>query len=60
MTSREHLIVDLINDPTCIALMVRDGVKAHEVLNLMRSVRPMVQTESSYRRLREEVKRQVA
>ena len=53
MTSREHFIVDLINDPTCITLMVRDGVKAHDVMNLMRTVRPMVLTESSYRRHRE-------
>ena len=53
MTSTERLVVDLINDPTCIALMVRDGVKAQHVMNLMKSVRPMVAMDPSYRRQRE-------
>ena len=53
MNSHEHLVGDFINDSTCVTLMIRDGVKAHDIMNLMRSVRPMVLTESSYRRQRE-------
>ena len=60
MTSREHRIVDLISDQTCIALMDRDGVRARGVLNLMKSVRPLVLTEHSYRRHREGLSRLVA
>lgn len=57
MTSRERVIVDLLNDPTCIAMMVRDGVRARDVLNLMKSVKPLVLTEHSYRRRREDMAR---
>ena len=60
MNSRERLIVDLLLDPTCMTLMGRDGVKARDVLNLMRSIKPLVLTESSYRRQRERMIRLVA
>ncbi len=50
MTSRELLIVELLSDPTCKTMMFRDGVRAQDVLNLMKSVRPLVLREGSYRR----------
>ncbi len=48
MTSRERKILDLINDQTCIAMMVRDGVKTGDILNLMNSVKPLVALDRSY------------
>lgn len=56
MTSRERALVDLLNDPTCVAIMARDGVRARDVLNLMKSVKPLVLAERSHRR-REEMPR---
>jgi len=47
MTARENIILDLINDPICVALMNRDGVKRHDVLALMRATRPLVTRERS-------------
>jgi len=41
MTARDNAIFYLINDPICIALMTRDGVHAHDILNLMRSIKPL-------------------
>ena len=41
LSERDHSLFDLLNDPTCLALMKRDGVKHHEVIKLMRSVKPL-------------------
>ena len=60
MTSREHLIIELLSDPTCKTMMFRDGVRAQDVLNLMRSVKPLVLRESSYRRQQERLSRLAA
>ena len=54
MTLREQRIADLISDPACVALMARDGVRARDVLTLMLSVRPLVVSDASYRRLKEQ------
>ena len=50
MTSRKHHIIDLIDDPICVALMACDGVNARDVMTLMKSVRPLVILDRSYRR----------
>ena len=60
MTPRERLIGDLLSDPTCRILMFRDGVRSQDVFDLMRSVKPLVLTECSYRRQREGLSRLVA
>jgi hypothetical protein len=42
MTDDHPLLFDLIQDPICQLLMERDGVKALDVLRLMRSIRPVI------------------
>lgn len=58
--SKDCLILDLINDPTCVAMMVRDGIKAHDVLNLLRTIKPMVAMDNSYRHRRGQAWRHAA
>ena len=40
MDTHRPRLIDLIDDPICHLLMRSDGVKARDVLKLMRSVRP--------------------
>lgn len=42
LTDKDCTLFDLIYDPTCMVLMKRDGVKHHDVLRLMRSIKPLV------------------
>jgi hypothetical protein len=42
MTVSYHRLLELINDPICLTLMERDGVTPRDVVNLMRSVKPVV------------------
>ena len=45
-SARDRLIIDLLTDPVCVAVMKRDGVKPREVLKLMRTVIPVTAKES--------------
>jgi hypothetical protein len=42
MDASYHRLLELINDPICLTLMERDGVKPRDVVNLMRSIKPVV------------------
>ncbi len=42
MNAAYHRLLELINDPVCVILMERDGVKPRDIVNLMRSIKPLV------------------
>ncbi len=42
MKTGDHRLLELINDPICRTLMERDGVNPGDVVNLMRSIKPVV------------------
>jgi hypothetical protein len=46
MKTGDHRLLELINDPICRTLMERDGVEPRDVVNLMRSIKPMVSRNS--------------
>ena len=39
MNAAYHRLLELINDPVCVILMERDGVKPRDIVNLMRSIK---------------------
>ena len=42
MPDNRRAIIELLNDPICVLLMKRDGVCRHDVLEMMRIVRPLI------------------